>query len=191
MATSNFSRTVNASRYFTVNGDSWEYQNLIENLTDQLEEMASNHRLTFYPEDKWNGNYERVIGTLCGVKIYGDIGVEVGVEVHLESGYYEGVKMDYRIMVQRNKYGEISEVDEEDTVEILLEELFDTDTEYMSESNMNLGMRVIQRNRAVKWVHKEIERISEIVEEVLSLNSDQELRLVGTFSNGESIYEEI
>ena len=52
-------------------------------------------------------------------------------------------------------------------------------------------MQKIQTKNAMKWIVKTKAETSEKIEKLFSEVCDNRLELVGTFSNGESIYREI
>ena len=53
------------------------------------------------------------------------------------------------------------------------------------------GMQKIQSKNALKWIEKVKVETSEKIENLFSEVCDNRLELVGTFSNGESIYKEV
>ena len=123
------------------------------------------------------------LGSLRSCKQYGDIGIEVYIHAFLRSGYYEGACLDWTLQVDINGYGEY--IDEDD-IQYAANDI----REYAS-TNMSKGLRTIMAYRAEKWIRSEADRLSGIMENIFSRNSDVELAKVATFSNGETIYRKI
>lgn len=123
------------------------------------------------------------LGSLRTYKPYGDIGVEVYIHAFLRSGYYEGACLDWTLQVDINGYGEY--IGDED-IPYAVEEIKENTSSYMSK-----GLRTIIANKVEKWIRSEADRLSGIMENIFSRNSDVEMRKVATFSNGETIYEKI
>lgn len=61
----------------------------------------------------------------------------------------------------------------------------------LKNSDLPKGMQKIQSKNIIKWIEKYIKETSEKIENLFSEVCDNRLELVGTFSNGESIYREI
>ena len=64
-------------------------------------------------------------------------------------------------------------------------------TSNLEGSDLSKGMQKIQAKNAMKWIEKVKAETSEKIENLFSEVCDNRLELVGTFSNGESIYREI
>lgn len=122
------------------------------------------------------------LGSLRTCKSYGDIDVEVYIHAFLRSGYYEGACLDWTLQVDVNGN---EHIDDED-IQYAANDI----REYTS-TNMSKGLRAIMANKAEKWMRSEADRLSGIMENIFSRNSDVELTKVATFSNGETIYKKI
>ena len=204
MGTSNF-HYENASRVYAV------LMNYEDDVLDENNEPTGETR-TAYPEDfevdelkdfikneiedMENGCYynwvkdsnelrsfpSSYLGSLRTCKSYGDIDVEVYIHAFLRSGYYEGACLDWTLQVDinGNEY-----IDDED-IQYAANDIREYTSTYMSK-----GLRAIIANKAERWIRSEADRLSGIMENIFSRNSDVELAKVATFSNGETIYKKI
>jgi hypothetical protein len=108
-------------------------------------------------------------------KWYGDIEIEVQIVAKMVSGYYEGASLDFDVTVfDGNSFS-----DSDDAV------LYAFD-----QSDMNEGMKVIQQRHAELWVDRAKSELIILIEQVFEQVS-MPLRVVATFSNGETIYEKL
>lgn len=96
-------------------------------------------------------------------KMYGDIEVEVQIVAKMVSGYYEGASLDYVTAISHDDF-------------------------YYSD--MSDGMKVIQQRNAERWADKAKDQLIELVEQVFE-HVSMPLKVVATFSNGETIYEKL
>lgn len=110
-------------------------------------------------------------------KWYGDIEVEVQIVAKMVSGYYEGASLDFDVTV----FDGYEFSDRDNSVEYL----FGNNC-----SCMNQGLLKIQQRHAERWVDKAKYQLIELVEQVFEQVSIP-LKVVGTFSNGETIYEKL
>jgi hypothetical protein len=106
-------------------------------------------------------------------KSYGDIEVEVSIRGQLVGAYYEGASLDFEVEFNNESY-----INNEPDFEWLFE----------YNSDMNRGLQVVHNRNAIKWANNEVEKMKVLIEEVFTEVSEP-LNLVGTFSNGEAIYE--
>jgi hypothetical protein len=108
-------------------------------------------------------------------KWFGDLEVEVQIVAQMVSGYYEGASLDYEFTIfDGNSFS-----DSDDAV------LYAFD-----QSDMNNGMKVIQQRNAEQWVDIAKAQLIALTEQVFEEVS-MPLRVVATFSNGETIYEKL
>jgi hypothetical protein len=108
-------------------------------------------------------------------KWFGDLEVEVQIVAQMVSGYYEGASLDYDVTVFDGDHFS----DSEDAV------LYAFD-----QSDMNEGMKVIQQRHAEVWVDRAKAQLIALTEQVFEQVS-MPLKVVATFSNGETIYEKL
>lgn len=123
------------------------------------------------------------LGSIGSCKSYGDIDIDVYIHAFIRSGYYEGACLDWTLQVGINGNGEY--IDDED-IQYAANDIREHASSYMSK-----GLRTIIASKAEKWIRSEADRLSGIMENIFSRNSDVEMRKVATFSNGETIYEKI
>ena len=219
MGTSNFSRLNNASKYYTIfmnveekyvecnecdekfyEYDS-EYQSAETELccgkcgSDAIEFKEEYRSLESWEIDDWKscfreclenagGKYDdksgrgrQYIGAFYFSKWYADVSVELRFHLYYDIGYYEGANLDYDIEVYNG-------FEYSDELENSLEYIFE-------DSDLSVGMQKIQAKNALKWIEKIKVETSEKIEKLFSEVCDNRLELVGTFSNGESIYKEV
>ena len=219
MGTSNFSRLKNASKYYTIfmnveekyvecnecDGKFYEYEPEYETAeselycgkcgSDAIEFKEEDRSLESWEINNWEsyfreclenigGEYDesdrdrKYIGAFNFSKWYADVLVELRFRLYYDIGYYEGANLDYDILV----YNGFEYSDElENSLECIFEDSDD----------LSVGMQKIQAKNAMKWIEKVKAEISEKIENLFSEVCDNRLELVGTFSNGESIYREV
>jgi hypothetical protein len=108
-------------------------------------------------------------------KWYGDLEVELQIVAQMVSGYYEGASLDFEFTIFDGNH--LS--DSDDAV------LYAFD-----QSDMNDGMKVIQQRHAQRWVDRVKDQLIALTEQVFEQVS-MPLRVVATFSNGETIYSQL
>ena len=220
MGTSNFSRLKNASKYYTIfmnveekyvecnecDEKFYEYEPEYETAeselycgkcgSDAIEFKEEDRSLESWEIDDWEsyfreclenigGEYDderdmdrKYIGAFNFSKWYADVLVELRFRLYYDIGYYEGANLDYDILV----YNGFEYSDElENSLECIFEDSDD----------LSVGMQKIQAKNAMKWIEKVKAEISEKIENLFSEVCDNRFELVGTFSNGESIYREV
>ena len=108
-------------------------------------------------------------------KWFGDLEVELQIVAKMRSGYYEGASLDFEFTIfDGNSFS-----DSDDAV------LYAFD-----QSDMNNGMKVIQQRNAERWVDIAKDQLIALTERVFE-DVSMPLRVVATFSNGETIYEKL
>jgi hypothetical protein len=110
-------------------------------------------------------------------KWYGDLEVEVQIVATMVSGYYEGASLDFEFTI----FDGDSFSDSDNSVE----NLFGNNC-----SCMNQGLLKIQQRHAEVWVDRAKDQLIALTEQVFEQVS-MPLRVVATFSNGETIYEKL
>ena len=150
--------------------ESWEIDDWKSYFRECLENVGGEHN------DKYNED-RRYIGAFNFSKWYADVLVELRFHLYYDIGYYEGAKLDYDIEVYNG-------FEYSDELENSLEYIFE-------DSDLSVGMQKIQAKNALKWIEKIKAETSEKIEKLFSEVCDNRLELVGTFSNGESIYKEV
>lgn len=165
----------------------FEYKDLKDNLGSDIAELGGTALDEAWDNDR---SYNRqAVGSLSSDKYYGDLEVSVKLTVVVQSAYYEGATLDYLIEIDNGEVFE--EVDENDTIEDIIDDLFQVEYNDDNYSDMSKGLRIIQSKNAVKWVENEIQQLSKQIEVILENYSSHKLQCDGVFSNGEAIYSEI
>ena len=121
-------------------------------------------------------------------KFYGEEEFTVRLRMYYHCGYYEGANLDYDIEIE-GMYG--WEEDNEELWNGSKVTIEDIVTSNLEGSDLSKGMQKIQSKNIIKWIEKYIKETSSKIEELFSEVCDNRLELVGTFSNGESIYKEV
>jgi len=177
-----------------VSPDEWEYDDLVSYLKETAQEKVKNLKNVWYREESGSDNARQYTATdlfsFNTSKSYGDIEVEIRITGQIVGAYYEGASLDYRLEIYGG--GDWAEVESgryTTTEADILDDLFAPQYEHYN-SDMNKGMRKIQMGYATKWAEKESERLKELIEEVFTKVS-MPLNVVGTFSNGETVYSKV
>lgn len=199
MGASNFHR-VNASKVYVVL-ESYERPVLDDDLneTDEMETVSPERyevdEFIEYAKEHFNDNKGRFsfsgshcnensehelrsypttfLGIFNDGKQFGDVYAGVELKCFMRSAYYDGANLDWELTVTLG--GGVCEGDI-------------TMDDYPYCSDMNVGMRKIQLKNINKYIDKTRTEIINHVEALFEKLSTPYL-LVGTFSNGESIYQ--
>ena len=165
--------------------EDWEVEDFKSYFKEQLEKIGGT-----YDEELANDRNRpaRYLGYFQQSKFYGDEEFTVRLRIYYQHGYYEGANLDYDIEIDAG-YG-WEEVDEElyNGNKVTIEDIV---TISLKNSDLPKGMQKIQSKNIIKWIEKYIKETSEKIEKLFSEVCDNRLELVGTFSNGESIYKEV
>lgn len=159
--------------------ESYEIDDFKYYVREVAEQKASND-IQYSDEDGSDNDRNYCASNLFSYKMskwYGDIEVEVQIVAKMVSGYYEGASLDFDVTVFDGY--EFSDSD--------------NSVEYLFSNNcscMNQGILKIQQCHAERWVDKAKDQLIELVEQVFEQVSIP-LKVVGTFSNGETIYEKL
>ena len=151
--------------------ESWEIDDWESYFRECLENVGGEH-------DKESGEGRKYIGAFNFSKWYADVLVELKFHLYYDVGYYEGANLDYDVLVYNG-------FEYSDEIENSLECIFEDSDILLA------GMQKIQSKNALKWIEKVKVETSEKIENLFSEVCDNRLELVGTFSNGESIYKEV
>lgn len=122
--------------------------------------------------------------TLCDKRLWDCYaGTDFGLvcKVTMQSGYYEGVQMDWEIIVRDNHYGyefDLSELDEDDVRDMIYD------------ATDNYGLAKIQAKNMLKYIKKVAQKEIDTMEKALS-DYCLKLAVSAYFSNGETWYSKI
>lgn len=179
MGTSNFARG-NTSRVFAVLMDE---QDDVEDFVEFVREVAQESApkdIQYSQEDGRDRDRNYCGHDLFSYKMskwYGDLEVELQIVAKMRSGYYEGASLDFEFTI----FDGYEFSDSDDAVEYL----FDNNC-----SCMNQGLLKIQQRHAERWVDRAKSKLTVLIEQVFEQVS-MPLKVVATFSNGETIYEKL
>jgi hypothetical protein len=170
--------------------EQYEYDDFKKYLQEVAEEKTK-ETVFRYSDENYSDNDRNYCATdlfsLQTSKSYGDIEVELKIIGQIVSGYYEGASLDFRLEIYNG--WEWSEVDRNYDAESILEGLFDVGYD-SCRSDMNKGLRNILHTKATSWAEKESQKMIDLVEKIFTEVS-MPLNVVGTFSNGETVYEKV
>jgi hypothetical protein len=177
MGTSNFARG-NTSRVFAVLMDE-EIDDFMDYVREVAEESAPKD-IQYSEEDGSDRDRNYPATNLFSYRVskwFGDLEVEVQIVAKMVSGYYEGASLDFEFTI----FDGYEFSDSDDSVE----HLFGNNC-----SCMNQGLLKIQQRNAERWVDRAKDQLITLTERVFEQVS-MPLKVVGTFSNGETIYEKL
>ncbi len=182
MGTNNF-HNENASKVFPVLMDNevseFDYDDLVENVASRMRRVFGNNFHTYLlgtsPSDELRSFHADIIGTVTAVKEYKKIDAELEMNIHIviRSGYYQGGNLDYCLEIKEN--GEYLDWDQ------------DFDLGYNSMSKEQAYQYELY---ATAWKDKTERKLTDKIEKIFTEFS-RPLNHVGSFSNGEAIYEPV
>lgn len=177
MGTSNFARG-NTSRVFAVlMNEQDDVEDFVEFVREVAKESAPKD-IQYSKEDGRDRNYcASNLFSYRMSKWFGDLEVELQIVAKMRSGYYEGASLDFEFTIFDGY--EFSDSDNS------VENLFGNNC-----SCMNQGLLKIQQRHAEVWVDRAKEQLIALTEQVFEQVS-MPLKVVATFSNGETIYEKL
>lgn len=173
MGTSNFARG-NTSRAFAVlMNDQDDVEDFIEYVREVAQESAPKD-IQYSKEDGRDRNASNLFSYRMS-KWFGDLEVELQIVAKMRSGYYEGASLDFEFTI----FDGYEFSDSDNSVENLF-----------SNSCMNQGLLKIQQRHAERWADRTKDQLIALTEQVFEQVS-MPLKVVATFSNGETIYEKL
>lgn len=113
----------------------------------------------------------------CGIEF------RIKIDVKLEYGYYEGAVWDFDALIDTGCWTGAFDLPLESPLSA--KEMFDNDF------HNNFGLLKMQEKNINKKIEAEYEKLVAELEQVFVNNCDEHLRLVGSFSNGETLYESV
>lgn len=195
MATPNFARPQNASKYFAVltgEVEDFEVDDFIDNITEEIISSENGQEDTTEFNDR---NYcRRSLGALNVSKWYGDVEVNITVRAILQGAYYEGATLDYQVLIYDGSYEDLEIEDSPHwkcTVEDVMDTLFETKYASHDYSDMSRGLRMIQAKNAENFCEITITNLSQELEKIYENFTQHKLQCDRAFSNGEAIYTKV
>lgn len=182
MATSNFGSTIFSHLYTVDVDDRDDYDFARDNIAGALAALPGGY------EDHTNGEqiahiyYEDVV--FCGVPY------EIRLDVYLRPGYYSGAWLDGRFYIDGEECN-IYELTKSDFADMLANGLIDCDMcdAFATHGRMQ-GFCMMQAGNLARHMAAAYTRLLDRVGSAVSPYTEQ-LRCIGPFSNGASIYERI
>lgn len=170
--------------------EDFEVEDLKSYIQEQAEEKKGNFR---YQEEKGSDNDRNYnasyLFSFSAYKSFGDIEVECKITASMVGAYYEGASLDWDFEIYNG--GEWVAVENgyyTTTEEDVVKDLFDVGYSEHTYSEMGSGLRTIHSKTATKWAEKTKTELVDLVESIFEQVSNP-LKVVATFSNGETVYE--
>ena len=161
----------------TVSPESWEYDDFKSNFTYEMKERFGNDFVKGGADDHDRNYHGTALGRVMIDKDYMGVTLEIELTAMLRSAYYEGANLDWELTFYVDGY-------EHDDLVGALEEW-----EYQASKDFNLGLVRANKNKVERWLSQTKDSMVERLETLFKEHSEHSLRVVGRFSNGETIYE--
>lgn len=127
-------------------------------------------------------NYNNLATFVSNNKEYAGVDISLYFEVHIETGYHDGARLDFKAYLEG--YSSNYHVDKEELFE-RISDLMHNDTDC---SDKVIALRAKQ---ASKWAKKEFERMVKPINKALEEVVPTKMVRVGGFSDGTSVYEKL
>lgn len=187
MGASNFGKLHNASRYYTWEEpvDTYSIEAII---IEQIKHLGKKKGFDFYKfEGLDTSPFTHTNVVPDNVILYDSIEVEWGqtslvfyVLIYLENGYYEGMRVDFKFYVVTNAWC-YRDVESEDLFDYCVGAL---------ENAYEPHMIPLFESRFYNKVHKELDQVSEDINNILEQVCDNKVVQVGNHaSNGETMFK--
>ena len=172
--------------------ESWEVSEFYSYLKERAEEKVKGTKYKYREANGKSDNDRSYPATELFHydidKTYGDITVEVRIIAQIVGAYYEGASLDFTVGIYNDsEFVELENGRYTTTEEDVINDLFYIGYADGYHSSMSLGLRTMLSKHAIKWAEKEVVELKNRIEEVFTEVSEP-LTVVGTFSNGETIY---
>lgn len=178
MGTSNFALK-NASKYYAnFPADEWDYEDTIDWAQERFKQLG------WDSADEYEDYLRSFPGKIFAEKsVYVDYcgsEVEIKIKAIARSGYYEGFIFDYDFETRLTGWFE-DKYDEPITPEIIIENMWID----------NPGLCKIHAKHFADKINAELQAMIDEAEKEFENLSDNKLKCVGIFSNGEAVYEAV
>lgn len=127
-------------------------------------------------------NYNNLATFVSKNKEYAGVDISLYFEVHIETGYHDGARLDFKAYLEG--YYSNYNVDKDELYERTFE-LLHNKTDY------SYKLLTLRAKQASKWLEKEYERMVKHINKALEEAVPTKLRRVGGFSDGTSVYVRI
>lgn len=154
--------------------EQWEVEEELEYFVEKFKEFG-----VISTDTK---NYNNLATFVSKNKEYAGVDISMYFEVHIETGYHDGARLDFKAYFEEPY----------NTNEMTFEEVEDRVTDYLeSYSDCSDKVIALRAKQASKWLEKEFERMVKHINKALEEAVPTKLRRVGGFSDGTSVYERI
>lgn len=154
--------------------DQWEVEEELEYFVEKFKEFG-----VISTDTK---NYNNLATFVSNNKEYAGVDISLYFEVHIETGYHDGARLDFKAYFEEPY----------NTNEMTFEEIEERVTDYLeSYSDCSDKVIALRAKQASKWAEKEFKRMVNHINKALEEAVPTKLRRVGGFSNGETIYERV
>ena len=137
----------------------------------------------------YTGSY--ILEKWLGAKEFYNSGLDTNINVIIvaRDGYYAGANLDFELEIE-NEYDEPKKLGDYRNVDDLIDDMADVFVDDYYDL-YNYGLRKCFKNRYKAFLEHNIYEAIDYANDILSKLCDGEYRLIGTFSNGEGIYEKV
>lgn len=156
------------------NLDAWEIQQELENFVEVFKKYEVKSTDT--------NNYNNFATFVSKNKEYAGVDISMYFEVHIEVGYHDGARLDFKAYFNEPYNAN----------EMTFEEIEDRVTDYLEGySDCSDKVIALRAKQASKWTEKEFNRMVELINKALEEAVPTKLVKIGSFSNGETIYRKL
>lgn len=150
----------------------------VEDELNYICEVLSSHGA----EDTNPNDYNKIAVFKSQNKEYAGVDIQMCFEVHVETGYHDGARLDFKAYIDElYNNNEMTFEEIEDRITDLLES-------YSDKTDKVIALRTKQ---AVKWAKKEFDKCVEKINMALEQAVPTKMIRVGGFSDGTSVYQTI
>ena len=129
---------------------------------------------------------DKVLGELYITKSFGETDYRISLNITLQVGYYEAAILDYSFDWEGHRPSHNGDYyfDDDEVMEVM-----DDYEDYINCHYANAGMGHLQRKNFESWVKTAVSQLEQTAEAVFEKVAPTKAVILGTMSNGVSIYE--
>ena len=195
MSTCNFSK-VNASRYYVVETDGQDWQEVKEDIQFAASQRSDGKRFRALDERETGWRYHRDEGRVVleynagFVLLSRNYCLSLYGKIIVRPGYYEGATLDWDFEV--NGSGSHWNMNEYDDINDIADEIVE-DWDYCERgTDWNAGIKAMQRKNIRRKIDEALGGLVDKLEEICAdLVGDNIYQCAAVFSNGEAIYNRV
>ena len=175
--------------------ESWEVEDFSSYLKERAEAKVEDTKYKYREASGKNDNDRNYPATELFHydidKTYGDITVEVRITAKIVGAYYEGASLDFTVGIYNDsEFVELKNGYYTTTEKDIINDLFYIGYADAYHSSMGQGLRKMLSKHAIKWAEKEVAELKTRIKGVFTEVSEP-LTVLGTFSNGETVYSKV